>query len=344
MIHFDESNPRYLIIYTGDRHWTPDDYRQMGEHWVARLDKGERFGIIMVDEPHEHHPDQEDEDRQHESENDRLVNDFRRQHRDTTARQNVGFARVMPAEWKELYFGGSDEGWARAVQQTDVYAQYNWGIPGSGFTDFESAKAWILEQFEREPAFETSRDLEPAADSGGVGLYYGSSSGITEYVADELAELWEKAGFEPLVPVNIGKLKDAGDLLKHHNLILGIPTWNIGQLQDDWEILFPQLDSLDFTGITVAIFGVGDQYGYPDNFLDAVGILGKKLIERGARLVGYWYDGDYEFSESLAFEDGKFMGLGIDDSNQSHLNTPRLTGWIAQIAAEFALKPVAQAR
>ncbi len=176
-----------------------------------------------------------------------------------------------------------------------------------------------------------------------IGLYYGSSSGITEYVADELAKMWQKAGYGTLTTINIGGIKDAGELVKHHRLILGIPTWNIGQLQDDWEILFPQLDSLDFTGITVAIFGVGDQYGYPDNFLDAMGILGKKLIERGAVLIGHWYDEHYEFSESLAFEDGKFMGLGIDDTNQPELDTERLSGWIAQIASEFEQKPLSEA-
>lgn len=343
MIHFDEGDPRYLIIYTGGEHWTPEDYRQLGDHWIARLETGDRFGIIMIDEPHEHHEHQEEEDRQHEAENDRLINDFRRQYRDTTAQVNVGFARVVPAEWKDLYYGGSDEAWAHAMEQTDMYAQYNWGIPGNGFTEFESAKAWILEQFDREPVVEIFARPELANATGSIGLYYGSSSGITEYVADELVELWEKAGFEPITPINIGKIKDAGELTKHRKLILGIPTWNIGQLQDDWEILFPQLDTLDFTGITVAIFGIGDQYGYPDNFLDAVGILGKKLIERGATLIGRWYDEHYEFSESVGFEDGKFMGLGIDDTNQSRLNTERLTGWIAQIAAEFALRPVAEA-
>jgi flavodoxin I len=123
------------------------------------------------------------------------------------------------------------------------------------------------------------------------------------------------------------------------HLILGIPTWNIGQLQDDWDILFPQLDALDFSGKKVALFGVGDQYGYPDNFLDAVGILGNKLIERGAELCGRWYDSNYEFAESIAFVDGKFMGLGIDEDHQANLTDGRISQWVRQLVEEFALQP-----
>ncbi|MCA0453547.1 MAG: flavodoxin [Chloroflexi bacterium] len=174
-----------------------------------------------------------------------------------------------------------------------------------------------------------------------MGLYYGSSTGITEYIAEEVQEAWEKAGMKPIEAVNITDVSDISVLLDYDCLILGIPTWNIGQLQDDWEIVFPQLDQLDFTGKKVAIFGIGDMRGYPDNFLDAVGILGKKLIERHAQLVGYWYDEHYKFRESLGFVDSKFMGLGIDDTNQSKLNSQRIDGWVAQLINEFALQPTA---
>jgi hypothetical protein len=37
--------------------------------------------------------------------------------------------------------------------------------------------------------------------------------------------------------------------------------------------------------------------------------------------------------------DGKFMGLGIDDTNQAKLSADRIDKWVAQIIAEFALEP-----
>ncbi|MEM7347719.1 MAG: flavodoxin, partial [Chloroflexota bacterium] len=157
---------------------------------------------------------------------------------------------------------------------------------------------------------------------------------------DDLATAWEEAGMEPLSPINIVNMKSPADLLEYDYLILGIPTWDIGELQTDWDDIFADLEELDFSGKKIAIFGVGDQYGYPDNFLDAVGILGNRLRERNGELIGFWPTDGYEFDESVGFEDGKFMGLGIDDVNQSELTEERITAWVAQIIGEFELSTV----
>lgn len=340
MFRFDETDPRFLIIYTGTEHAEPEDYRALNDHWSAKLAKGERFGVIMVnlpgDDEHEHHDDEEH--RQHEAEMTRIINDFRRDYRDRCAQVNTGYARVVPEEWLTRYYANDLAAIQQAVEQIDRYAQYNWGIPGSGFINLNDAKTWLLGLLDQSTA-SGATGSRGGSGSGRVGLFFGSSSGVTEYIADEVAAAWQAAGMGTLEPINIGYSKDLSLMLDYQYLILGIPTWNIGQLQDDWEILFPQLDSLDFSGRKVAIFGVGDQYGYPDNFLDAVGILGEKLIERGAELVGRWYDADYEFAESRAFVGGRFMGLGIDDLNQSKLNDRRISGWVRQLVTEFALQP-----
>jgi len=94
-------------------------------------------------------------------------------------------------------------------------------------------------------------------------------------------------------------------------------TWNVGELQDDWEIVLPAMETLNFSGKQIAIFGVGDAEDYPDNFLDAVGMLGEALRSGGAALVGFWPTDGYDFEESKALEDGHFMGLGIDEINQA---------------------------
>lgn len=341
MFQFDESDPRFLIILVGAEHPTPDDYRALCERWSARLVRGERFGVIMVnedgDEEHEH-PD-DDEHRQHEAEITRITNDFRRDYREHCAQGNLGYARVVPEAWLSKFYANDEAAIRQAVEHIDRFAQYNWGIPGSGFTRMDDAKAWLVAQDERRTQADASGGVK-GGGGGRVGLFYGSSSGITEYIADEIAEAWAAAGMGGVEAINIGRLGGRLDVLADYDyLILGIPTWNIGQLQDDWEILFPQLDVLDLSGRKVAIFGVGDQYGYPDNFLDAVGILGDRLVERGATLVGRWYDEHYEFSGSRAFVDGKFMGLGIDDLNQSKLNDARIRAWVEQIIMEFALQP-----
>jgi flavodoxin I len=100
----------------------------------------------------------------------------------------------------------------------------------------------------------------------------------------------------------------------------------------------PQLNALDFTGKKVAIFGIGDQYNYPDNFLDAVGMLGEVLQRQGAELFGFWPVEGYEFAASKALVDGRFMGLGIDNIHQKKLTAARITQWVAQVIQEFALQ------
>src|SRR5262249_45246908 len=152
------------------------------------------------------------------------------------------------------------------------YAQYNWSIHGKGFAHLLEAKAWLREQVNQPPVVITPEHIQ-VKNSQRIGLFYGSSTGVTEMVAYQIQDVWTALGMEPITPVNIGEVKDLSQLLNYDCLILGISTWNIGQLQDDWEIVFPQLDKLDFSDKRVALFGTGDQYGYPDNFIDAVGIL-----------------------------------------------------------------------
>ncbi|MBX3062150.1 MAG: flavodoxin [Anaerolineae bacterium] len=253
----------------------------------------------------------------------------------------------MPLAWNDLYFSEAGS-WDRYVLVHERYTQYNWGIPGGLFFDLEQAKAWIRDQFNNAPVHsavksEADAAAETAANAAAkrVGLFYGSSSGVTEYIAEKVQAAWSAAGMQPITAVNIGTVKDLGLLLDYDYLLLGVPTWNIGQLQDDWDILFPQLDRLDFSGKHIAMFGIGDQQNYAENFLDALGILGNKLIERGATLVGYWNDGKYEFTASRGYVDGKFMGLGIDEEQQAALTAQRIQQWIAQVATEFKLEQVA---
>ncbi len=93
---------------------------------------------------------------------------------------------------------------------------------------------------------------------------------------------------------------------------------------------------MDFHGKTIAYFGTGDQLGYVDNFMDAVGILEAKISARGGKTIGYWSTDGYDFSESKAVKNGKFVGLAIDEDNQSELTDERIKVWVAQINKEFA--------
>jgi flavodoxin I len=95
--------------------------------------------------------------------------------------------------------------------------------------------------------------------------------------------------------------------------------------------VYDELDNVDFSGKKIAYFGPGDQVGYADNFQDAMGILEEKISERGGMTVGYWSTEGYEFSESKAIKNGKFVGLALDEDNQSELTDQRVKTWVAQL-------------
>ena len=87
----------------------------------------------------------------------------------------------------------------------------------------------------------------------------------------------------------------------------------------------------------MAYFGTGDQVGYAENFQDAMGILEAKISNLGGETVGYWSTDGYEYEASKADQGGKFVGLALDEDNQSELTDERIKSWTTQLKSEFAL-------
>jgi flavodoxin I len=167
-----------------------------------------------------------------------------------------------------------------------------------------------------------------------IGLFYGSTTGKTQSAAEMIQESF---GGESIVELHDITEVDANDFESYQNLIIACPTWDIGELQADWSGYFPELDEIDFTNKKVAYFGTGDQVGYADNFQDAMGILEEKISACGGKTVGYWSLDNYDFNESKAIKNGKFVGLALDDDNQSDLTEERIEKWVAQLKTEFGI-------
>jgi flavodoxin I len=169
-----------------------------------------------------------------------------------------------------------------------------------------------------------------------IGLFYGSNTGFTMLVTKLFKEEFELIARDLLTVHDVAETP-IEKMQDYEYLIVGCPTWNVGQLQDDWDALFVELDKLDLSGKKVAIFGLGDQYGYPENYCDAIGILGREFISRGAELVGFTPAEGYEFSYSRGVEDGMFMGLALDEENETEKTPGRVSDWIWQLVEEFDL-------
>ena len=167
-----------------------------------------------------------------------------------------------------------------------------------------------------------------------IAIIYGSDTGITYYITTLLTK---KLDIKDLDVIEVFTMKPV-DFLKYKIILIGVPTWYVGDLQSDWEDFFPDYQKIDFTGIKVAFFGLGDQYGYPDNFVDGIGILGEVVLNNGGEIFGYWPNEGYEFNESLGLApNGMFYGLAIDEDNQQEYTEERLDKWVKQTKKEVNL-------
>ena len=160
-----------------------------------------------------------------------------------------------------------------------------------------------------------------------IGLFYAMNAAKTSHIADKIRE---DLGGVKVIEVVLIERAWQNDFQAYDNMIVGASTWFDGELPTYWDELVPELESLDLKGKKVAIFGLGDQKNYPDNFVDGMGILADAFQKAGAELVGF------TFSQSRAVRGGKFCGLVIDQENQAQLTSKRIADWCKQIKEEFA--------
>lgn len=121
----------------------------------------------------------------------------------------------------------------------------------------------------------------------------------------------------------------------YNNFILSAPTWFDGELPNYWDEFIPDLEEMDLSGKTFAVFGLGDQKGYPENFCDAIGILVEILEECGATIIGSSSLDGYTYESSKAERDGKFVGLPLDQENQARLTKGRIEKWLLELKKEM---------
>lgn len=163
-----------------------------------------------------------------------------------------------------------------------------------------------------------------------IGLFYSFNTKKTSQTAKRIIEQFG----DDIEKVNAEEITEE-QFLGYDNMIIGCPTWFDGELPNYWDEFVPALEDLDLKGKHVAIFGAGDQKGYPENFVDAVGIMAELVEKRGAKLVGFTSAEDYAFESSKALRDNQFCGLALDFENQSSKNKKRIADWCEQLKKEF---------
>ena len=171
-----------------------------------------------------------------------------------------------------------------------------------------------------------------------VGIFFGTSTGNTETVADLIAA---EFGNDAEGPFEIDSLQGsiAKTFHEYDALVVGTPTWNTGADTErsgtGWdEVYYGEMQDLKLQGKKVAVFGLGDQVSYTENYADATGELHDVFENLGCMMMGYTSQEGYEHESSKAIRGEKFCGLLCDEINQDDLSPERVVNWVAQLRSE----------
>lgn len=155
-----------------------------------------------------------------------------------------------------------------------------------------------------------------------TGIFYGSTTGTTEMVAKKVGAL---LGADVMPAAEIDKVEN------YDFVIFATSTWGMGDLQDDWFGALEILTGKNLSGKKVALIGIGDQASFGDTFVDGMGTIYEEIKDKGITLVGKTSVDGYDFSSSKAVVDGEFVGLVIDENNQSELTEERIAAWVEKV-------------
>ena len=166
-----------------------------------------------------------------------------------------------------------------------------------------------------------------------IGLFYGSTTCYTEMAAEKMRAIIG----DDLLDIHNVKETPLSLMSDYDLLILGISTWDFGEIQEDWNELWDQIDGVPLNGKSVALFGLGDQEGYGEWYLDAMGLLHDEIKKTGANIIGYWPVEGYTFEASKALTEDRtqFVGLALDEDSQYELSDERIATWIEQVLTEY---------
>jgi flavodoxin I len=167
--------------------------------------------------------------------------------------------------------------------------------------------------------------------SSKTAIIYSFHTHKSKKVAEKVIDAWGEGNIEA---VNAEELEKAV-LERYDNFILSAPTWFDGELPNYWDEFVPELEEMDLSGKKFAVFGLGDQKGYPENYCDAIGILVEIIEQCGGEVVGHVPVDGYTFESSRAQRGKNFVGLPLDQENQARMTAGRVKTWVEQLRNEF---------
>jgi|GEM_PF-1095743 len=122
--------------------------------------------------------------------------------------------------------------------------------------------------------------LQPGLDR--VLVVFGTHSGNSQLVADYI-----KSGIDSLgIPCDCQRAERVKieEAMGYGMLVLISSTWNVGSLNDNYQVFHNELIKTKMPGKPIAVIGIGDSKHY-DIFCGAADIMEKSVMKIGAELV-----------------------------------------------------------
>lgn len=154
-----------------------------------------------------------------------------------------------------------------------------------------------------------------------VAVVYATNKGNTKTVAEKLAGKIENS-----VVLNIADT-DVKDLSSYDYLILGTSTIGRGDILKPWKDKLLQLAGLDLSEKTVALFALGNNKYHADTFAQSLSAF-YKALDGKVKIEGAVPAGNYTFDTSEAVVNGSFVGLPIEQDNESDKTDVRIDSWL----------------
>ncbi|MGL5123693.1 MAG: flavodoxin [Fusobacteriaceae bacterium] len=151
-----------------------------------------------------------------------------------------------------------------------------------------------------------------------IGIFYGSTTGVTEDIAKRVGTL---------LKADIMEVSEISKVEEYDIAIFATSTWGMGDLQDNWQEALDTLKVKNLAGKKIAFIGIGDQESFGDSFVDGIGIIYEEIKDKGIILIGQTSTDGYSYSNSRGILNGDFLGLVIDENNQSNLTDKRIELW-----------------
>ena len=158
-------------------------------------------------------------------------------------------------------------------------------------------------------------------------VIYGSSTGTCQGLAEKIGQ---QLGVQDDGMIDVQNMS-ADVVNKYDVLILGTSTWGAGEMQDDWYDGVKVLKQAGLQGKAVAVFGCGDSESYSDTFCGGMAELYNAAKDAGATMMGEVATDGYNFDDSEAVVDGKFVGLALDEVNEDDKTNSRIEAWVEEL-------------